>query len=70
MKWMRGTVFCDAIQALRQQLNGIHSLKPYLKTYLHNCYPSGKGFLFFLGVNAPFLGFNNPSFIDKSLLNE
>lgn len=36
MKWMGGIVFCDAIQALRKRLDGVHSLKPYLKTFLYN----------------------------------
>ena len=36
MKWMRGTVFCYTIQSLRKRLNGVHSLKSYLKTFLYN----------------------------------
>ena len=36
LKWMGGIVFCDAIQALRRRLDGVHSLKPYLKTLLYN----------------------------------
>ena len=36
LKWMRGIAFCDAIQALRKRLDGVHSLIPYLKTFLYN----------------------------------
>ena len=36
LKWMRSIVFCDAIQALRKRLDDVHSLKPYLKTFLYN----------------------------------
>lgn len=36
MKWMRGIVFCDTIQSLRQQLNKVHNLKAYLQTTLYN----------------------------------
>lgn len=36
MKWMRGIVFCDTIQSLRQQLNKVQNLKAYLQTTLYN----------------------------------
>lgn len=49
LKWMRGIVFCDAIQALRKRLDGVHSLKPYLKTFLYNAALAEKASCFTLG---------------------
>lgn len=49
MKWMGGIVFCDAIQALRKRLDGVHNLKPYLKTFLYNAALAEKAFCFTWG---------------------